>query len=238
MNQTVMVFASSAARTSAFSTAGVTITEGMVSYLLDVNAFQVFNGTVWVNPNQNTTNSAGLECVTPTTVSGGSFVNNTVTFSNQSSVTINGIFSSAFTNYRLLYKIASTTDLTAYLRVQLTAAGTPVTSNYLHKTLWTDVNLASSAIGNFDQASTGFCFGPTGQTANAALSGNADVFSPFDATSTTQMTNNASGLYALVAFYTVWGGGFQRTTASYDGIKLFNNTGNISGSVSIYGYRS
>ena len=43
--QTVMVFASSAARTSALS--GV-LAEGMVSYLQDSNAVQVYNGTSWV----------------------------------------------------------------------------------------------------------------------------------------------------------------------------------------------
>ena len=44
--QTVMVFASSAARTSALS--GV-LAEGMVSYLQDTNAVEVYNGTSWVN---------------------------------------------------------------------------------------------------------------------------------------------------------------------------------------------
>ena len=43
--QTVMVFASSAARTSALS--GV-LAEGMMSYLQDTNAVQVYNGTAWV----------------------------------------------------------------------------------------------------------------------------------------------------------------------------------------------
>jgi hypothetical protein len=44
--QTVMVFASSAARTSALS--GV-LAEGMVSYLQDTNAVEVYNGSAWVN---------------------------------------------------------------------------------------------------------------------------------------------------------------------------------------------
>ena len=43
--QTVMVFASSAARSSALS--GV-LAEGMVSYLQDTNAVEVYNGTAWV----------------------------------------------------------------------------------------------------------------------------------------------------------------------------------------------
>jgi len=44
--QTVMVFASSAARTSALS--GV-LAEGMMSYLQDTNSVEVYNGTSWVN---------------------------------------------------------------------------------------------------------------------------------------------------------------------------------------------
>jgi hypothetical protein len=44
--QTVMVFASSAARTTALS--GV-LAEGMMSYLQDTNAVEVYNGTSWVN---------------------------------------------------------------------------------------------------------------------------------------------------------------------------------------------
>jgi len=49
MQQTVMVFASSAARTSAFTTAGVTVTEGMVSYLLDTNLTQYYDGSAWIS---------------------------------------------------------------------------------------------------------------------------------------------------------------------------------------------
>jgi hypothetical protein len=45
MQQTVMVFASSAARTSALS--GV-LAEGMVSYLQDTNSLEVYDGSAWV----------------------------------------------------------------------------------------------------------------------------------------------------------------------------------------------
>jgi hypothetical protein len=43
--QTVMVFADSAARTTALTSV---LAEGMVSYLQDTNAVQVYNGTAWV----------------------------------------------------------------------------------------------------------------------------------------------------------------------------------------------
>jgi hypothetical protein len=44
MQQTVMVFASAAARSSALST---NVAEGMVSYLTDSNSLWYYNGTAW-----------------------------------------------------------------------------------------------------------------------------------------------------------------------------------------------
>ena len=46
MDQTVMVFASDAARSSAIGTA---ISEGMMSYLADTNEVSVYDGTAWVS---------------------------------------------------------------------------------------------------------------------------------------------------------------------------------------------
>ena len=43
--QTVMVFANAAARTSALTSV---LAEGMVSYLQDTNSVEVYNGTAWV----------------------------------------------------------------------------------------------------------------------------------------------------------------------------------------------
>ena len=43
----VQVYASAAARTSAFTAAGVTPTEGMTSFLQDVNRLETYTGTYW-----------------------------------------------------------------------------------------------------------------------------------------------------------------------------------------------
>lgn len=50
MNQSVMVFADSAARASA-----LTPTEGMVTYLQDTNALEYYTGTAWATVGQDTT---------------------------------------------------------------------------------------------------------------------------------------------------------------------------------------
>jgi len=50
MDQSVMRFATEAARTAAFGGAGEpTLAEGMMSYLMDSNSVQVYNGSAWVS---------------------------------------------------------------------------------------------------------------------------------------------------------------------------------------------
>lgn len=49
MDQSVMRFADEAARTAAFGGTGEpTLAEGMMSYLMDSNSVQVYDGTQWV----------------------------------------------------------------------------------------------------------------------------------------------------------------------------------------------
>jgi hypothetical protein len=49
MDQSVMRFASEAARTAAFGGAGEPVlAEGMMSYLIDTDSVQVYDGTAWV----------------------------------------------------------------------------------------------------------------------------------------------------------------------------------------------
>ena len=57
MKQTVMIFASAAARTTALS--GV-LREGMLSYRLDAHVLEVYNGTIWEAPETNLTTKGDL----------------------------------------------------------------------------------------------------------------------------------------------------------------------------------
>jgi hypothetical protein len=61
MQQTVMVFASSAARTTAFTAASLSPSEGMVSYLQDTNEVQVYNGSSWVQMVNATAESVSVD---------------------------------------------------------------------------------------------------------------------------------------------------------------------------------
>lgn len=81
MEQTVMVFANATARTSALS--GV-LAEGMVSYLQDTNALEVYNGSAWVGAG-----SAGdIEGVTAGVGISGGGTSGTVTITNSMATAI------------------------------------------------------------------------------------------------------------------------------------------------------
>jgi hypothetical protein len=84
MQQTVMVFASSAARTSALS--GV-LAEGMVSYLQDTNTLEVYDGSAWVGATGDIT---GLTAGTGISITSATGPVPTVTNSMATEITAKG----------------------------------------------------------------------------------------------------------------------------------------------------
>jgi len=91
MEQSVMVFGGTAARSSAIPTPS----EGMVSYVADVDNLQLYNGSAW-QP------ASGLQLVKTQTIGTG-----------VSSVTVTGAFSAAYDAYKVIISggVASTNNV-------------------------------------------------------------------------------------------------------------------------------
>jgi len=109
-DQAVMVFSSSAARTTALPSPA----EGMTTYLSDVNDVQVYDGTQWRS-------ITGVTPIVPTSVAVGSgsystSSNGKVSFTTVgTSLSLNGVFTSAFEHYKVVaswtYAAANATSL-------------------------------------------------------------------------------------------------------------------------------
>ena len=227
-NSGIPVFATTVTRDAAFGGTGEkTLAEGQFAYIEATNTTQYYDGAAWVSVNT----TPGLVPIVPTSVSvgGGTATvgtNGQVTFTSATtSLSLNGVFSSAYDNYRIVYRAtyASAASLSARLRV----SGTDTTTNYTFVTVYT--NTGTPAGGSTTTTSYGLSISST-TTRNVV----ADIVSPFIATSTGFIgigrEQNAGANYGIISY-----GHAQVDSTSFDGITLLNDQAQ-TGTVSIYGY--
>jgi hypothetical protein len=155
----------------------------------------------------------------------------TETFSAQSTVSIDDVFSSTYDAYRIEMKTrrnASESSPTIRLR----ASGTDETGNYY---FYHGVSNGSNSTG-YNQAGNGagyFICGRSG--ANGIGITSFDIMNPFLATGTSLVGQNVA--VGTTTVFIEHFGGFQDRNTSYDGFTLADG-GTLTGSIRIYGYRN
>jgi len=180
--------------------------------------------------------AAGLKPIVPTSVaigSGSSSVSTLgqVTFTGASSVSLNGVFSSAYQNYRILF-LTTSIATSGNVSLKMRTSGTDNSdAQYQRQQIFagsTTVNATRST------GQTSFLFGAlaVGSYLNTI---NIDVFKPFDAANTGWVGQVASALDSTGPEVWVQYGGHNVAT-SYDGITFISG-GTFTGTVSVYGYK-
>jgi hypothetical protein len=180
----------------------------------------------------------GLVQIVPSSVavgsgSGSANANGAVTFTSASSVSLNGVFSSTYDHYRVLCVVtaASTED---NLNFRLRASGTDnsTASSYQRQLL----RGITSTVSTSQLASNLALISQFGADTGATFY--ADFFNPFLASSTRVMSNFMSEDNATsVSNYIGMSYTFHNQSTSYDGFSLIPLSGNITGTISVYGYR-
>jgi hypothetical protein len=213
MDQSVMVFGGSAARSSAIGTAN--FEEGMISYLTDTDKVEAYNGTNWA---QVGASAQGLTLI------------NTTSFSGVSSVTLaNDTFSSTYRAYKIIIDITSGTAQEVLL-LRMTSAGTPVTTavydrNHSYQAPSTGGTWNDDQSGD-NQTSIRMSAYPT--TGNII---DFNVYNPFETKITQVLGINFSATGGLYL-----GGARVETTTSYDGLQFFTGLGTMTGNYQVYGF--
>lgn len=181
-----------------------------------------------------TTNRAGLVPVIPSTiaVSGGTATANSlgvVSFTGTTSVSLNGVFSSQYDNYRIIYKIDSSTVVT-FANMRLRASGTDNTASVYSRN--GIVQIGSNAAGASNELSTSyFACGWVDTDANASQ---IDLYNPNKALATSGnfMVRGFAGGTAFFA------GSYKHASANaFDGVTFYSASGSQSGTIQVYGYR-
>lgn len=155
---------------------------------------------------------------------GGLVLVTSETFSAVGSISINSCFSATYQNYRV---IVSGTAIDAQLYMRLRASGSDSSSAYEVDVYYVGGSPGPSTINANSEWRLTYPGGTSG-TWSAAF----DLTRPFAASPTTL---SGFGTNALGAAFM----GYVHTTSSaYDGFTLFGVSGNITGTVRVYGYRN
>ena len=193
----------------------------------DTDSLKVYNGSAW-------TGVGGLVCMPPTTV-GKTGASSTatasavggVTFALCETLTLNGVFTSAYSNYRIVW--AGLASANPSLQMRLVTAGTPATGTDYNRQQLVVSSTTVSGLRETSQTSWIICNNINTVGDNLSM----DIFNP-QASKVTSF-NNLSHTTTTGAYWQSVAG-VNTLTTSYDGIQFLLTAGNFSGIVTVYGY--
>jgi len=152
-----------------------------------------------------------------------------VTFSGTESVSLNGVFSSTYQNYRIQINGTNASALLNW-QAKMRLSGTDSTASYYSSEFWVS-SAGSTGIGSYVN-NGGFFQINTNDNSNGACPTWFDIFRPFDAAITNVLGQGYDGSAGKSKYF----GGLHNVSTSYDGLTIACNTGTISGTIRVYGY--
>jgi hypothetical protein len=166
----------------------------------------------------------GLVLVKPSSVVNGTDNGKgTVSFSAQSSVSLNDVFNSTYTNYRIVMNLSGSGDLTLRVRASGTDAATGYEGNNI-RMIYNSTTITGQA--ETGGGSTSLLLGQLETVQNWGFF--VDVSNPFNGIKTSFVWNASSAGY----FYS--GAKWHNTQSPYTGFTIFGTS--MGGTISVYGY--
>jgi hypothetical protein len=209
MNQSVMVFSNSTARSAAL-TAPV---EGMITYLEDTAVYENYDGTAWVSFGEAESDLLG-----------------TSVFTAQTSVALDNIFTADYRFYDFYLTAIGSTSSNLQARLRDSAAADLSTSTYTSQSIIAD----NATITGGTSRTTQWAMSNTRARTWFKI---GSIISPFEAEATGVYYNGTDNISDTQ--FRLDSGVLNNTTASsYAGIRFFVASGTMTGQLSIYGRKS
>jgi hypothetical protein len=210
MEQSVMYFGGTAARSSAIPTPST----GMTSYIgvtgtATIPQLETYTGSAWQTPY-------------------GTTLLATANFTTSASVTIDNVFSSRYANYLVVFACTSANANDQQLRIVLRAATVEPASNYYSALTYRSWLTGSTSVVTANNAAYGWIGGDSATHASSQ-------FVLCNPNTTNRTTWQGVGVGANG---TSGGGGLQADNTAFDGIRITSAASQISGTLRIYGLRN
>ena len=157
------------------------------------------------------------------------------TFSAAQTASFDNVFTSSYRDYRIVIvgTTCSATDANVFLRLRVSS----VDAATAYKTLRT-LNAGSSVTGDTDPVGTTYyCPFAISNASPTLASSVIDVFEPQVATPT-KFKSQFLAVSSAPSLNGNMSQGYHSTATSYDGFSLIGESGTITGSVRIYGYKN
>jgi hypothetical protein len=154
--------------------------------------------------------------------------NGQISFSGASSISINDIFNSTYTNYKVIGDITNTSASLVSMRYRVSSSDR--TSGYLTSSFYLALSAADFLKDNngTTYSRISYCAANTDTTFESIL------YRPFTTAKTYQSTIAIRG-----DAYVYQSGTYTDSTTSYTGFTIYPNSGGtMTGSFSVYGYRN
>jgi hypothetical protein len=199
--------------------------------------------TAWRNVNTDTgigtLNAMGLKNVVPTSVVVGSGsattnANCTVTFSGATSISLNNIFSSTYSNYRIIFSQEIGTATTTDVLLRFRASGSDVSSSSYY---YNGSQVDGSTVSGYQAIPTtyfyfGFLHAYVGDTHASVIS---EIQKPYRSKAKTYLSQAFGWTGASAKKMDT--GGFLNVSGLYDGMTIYTSNGTtFGGTISVYGY--
>lgn len=185
---------------------------GQLIYETDTDRLAAYNGSAWVTQN------GGLRCVKAETA-----------FSAVTSVTADSVFTSTYTNYRVIIRYQTTA---AEIAMQLRAAAVDTATGYNFQRLQANIGTVD---GVQSTSQTSAFVGHSGSGAFFCLStleiSGVQLAEPTVYHSLCTRNNGAYTTPIITQYF-----GNQSASTAFDGIKLLVASGTMTGTYTIYGY--
>lgn len=228
-DQVVMRFATTTARDAAFGGAGEpTLAEGMTAYIDADNSIYTYDGSNWVKM-VSASQPPALSLISVFLANGTS-----------RSVDCDNVFTDEFQRYRIIGQIRSTVQTNSLFFQLRNSAGTALNTGYYSTTYGQDYASAGTGF-QVNSANTVAYVGWIPNSVSSPfyyLSFSFDIFNTRSSSDVTSWNGQHTGLSSGSAFLA---GAFYgtRTLGEINRGLVFDNggAGNLTGSISVYGYR-